>query len=227
MSEQFFVVEGLAGRNCGFYLDEIWVDEDLATVNADAKSDLVQSAAFTLQSRNCLVDSMVGDKAPVYPQETVAPALDETDLTSALGGETDVIAVTPGIVGADGCGHRGFSETADAAQLLLHDVPFEGKLMGIGNVLPLTAATLAEVRTGRLDSVRRRRQHLDDAPNRDSCPPASNLDDRCLARQAVIGEYGHRIALAHGATLERHVCQVQRYPFRRLHLLFVLPAGHT
>jgi hypothetical protein len=75
-------------------------------------------------------------------------------LTCRSEAEPGLLAVTPRVIHAKDWQDVKVREPADASHLLGQDLLLEGQLGGIVDVLPVTAATTAEERAGRIDSVR-------------------------------------------------------------------------
>ena len=132
----------------------------------------MHASAFALKARKGIVHALICYQTAVDAKKAVASSLHEAHLAPPFGREPEVIAVGPRIVRRKGRRDGWVRKTADAPELLAHNVLLESELTRIGNVLPLTPATYTEVRTKRLYAVARRLKDLDNSPHRDACPTA-------------------------------------------------------
>jgi hypothetical protein len=148
MAKEFFVVVLLAGGDVRHDLGKVGLHHDFASLDAASDGDLVEAGGFALEPREEVVDPGVGDLAVVDAEEAMGTAADEADLAAGLGGEADVVTVTPGVIGAESGRDGRVLEVADAPKLVTDDVPLEFELVGVVDVLPLAAAAFAEVATG-------------------------------------------------------------------------------
>ena len=147
------------------------------------------------------------DQALIDAQKPAAVPGHEAQLAVAVHGEAGVVAVAPGVVSADGWRYGRILEAADAAKLLTDDVSLQLQLLGIGDVLPLAAATDPKVRAGRLNPVLRGGQHLHNASDGNTLALAVHLHHDLFAGDAVIGEDDLSIVTGEGAAFVGDVFQ--------------------
>ena len=109
--------------------------------------DLVEAADMPLDAGQDAVHPGVGDGALLDREEAAPAAVDEAGVAElAPRGEADVVAIAPGILGADDGIHRRLREATDASKLLAHNALLGGELGWVIEMLQLAAAALAEER---------------------------------------------------------------------------------
>ena len=109
--------------------------------------DLVDSPHLPLDAGQDAVHPGVGDGALLDREQASSAPVDEAGIAElAPGGEAHVVAVAPGVIGADDGIHGRVGEPADTGELLADDALLGGELGGVLEVLELAAAALPEER---------------------------------------------------------------------------------
>jgi hypothetical protein len=131
------------------------LDKVSAGLGGVANLDLVEAGAVALEGREERADPGVRDEAGFDLEEAVALAADVADVAElAAGGEAEVVAVGPGMFGADDRADYGIAELPDATELFADDGFLGGELGGVTHVLELAAAAFAEEGAGGFHAVR-------------------------------------------------------------------------
>lgn len=100
----------------------IWLDHDLAGVHSSTDRHLVQTTPMPLEDWQRAVDPGVGDLALIDSEEAVCAPANEAYVSTRFSRETDVVAVSPWVLRADGRRDGRVVEAADAAKLLADDL---------------------------------------------------------------------------------------------------------
>src|SRR5690242_3994761 len=151
-------------------------------------------------------------RAVGHVEHVVAAGAAEADGAVVADGELRNSAIAPGVgaVGhADGRLHRRVGKMTDAREELADDARLPVELRGIGEVLPLEAAGLAQLRVAWLDTVGRGTQHFDKGGARIVAALAGEAGAHELTRQAAGDEDGAALVAADGIAAIGEVGQLQ------------------
>ena len=129
------------------------MDENTAGVDTTPDRDLTQAFALALEFGQDGIYIFVHEKAAVDFEGTVGPGSGESEAPFPVHGEPCVIPVSGLRRGGDGRGYVGRLQAGHLFKVPFENVALHLKLSGIGDVLPLAAATLTEVGARRLDAV--------------------------------------------------------------------------